>query len=117
MNEFLIQYRSGKNTHISRISNSVTHRQSYTNTTITGNAAPGADITTPKADIAASSTDIDTLSADIAERVLLSSHRMVRVQVFHNVLRCLVSHAMIDSGACALSNCRIGDHQFRGDRQ
>ena len=41
------KFRSG--THISRISNSVTHLQSYTNTAIARNSVLGADITAPSA--------------------------------------------------------------------
>ena len=42
-----------ENTRISRISNSVTHLRSYTNTTIAGNSAYGTDITTSSTDVAA----------------------------------------------------------------
>ena len=53
--------RSGKNTHISRISNSVTHVRSYTNTIIADigrNCMPSINIGEPSADDAASSADI-----------------------------------------------------------
>ena len=59
--------RFGKNTHISKISNSVTHLRSYNNSAITdiagnsvlgpNNAAPDADITVPIADITTPSTN------------------------------------------------------------
>ena len=39
-NHLLSFYRSGKSTHISMISNSVTHLRSYTNTAIAENSAP-----------------------------------------------------------------------------
>ena len=49
---------SGKNTHISKVSNSVTYLKSYTNTTIANISrisTLGADITTPSTDIATAS--------------------------------------------------------------
>ena len=49
---------SRKNTHISRISNSLTHLCSYTNTAIAGNSAPGANIAMPSAKVPALSADI-----------------------------------------------------------
>ena len=73
--------RSGKNTHISRISNSVTHNRSYTNTTIadTGrNCTPSVNIAEPSADNAASSTD---MGASIDECSSVSC-----LMMFHNVL-------------------------------
>ena len=61
-------YISGKNTHTSRISNSVTYLRTYTNTAIadiTRNSAPGADITQLSTDITLPSADITPLSANI----------------------------------------------------
>ena len=60
--------RSGKNTHISRISNSVTHLRSYTKTTIddiAGNSATGAYMAAPIADITVLSAGITAQSAGI----------------------------------------------------
>ena len=51
----------GKSTHISMISNSVTHLQSYNNSAIEDIArvsAPSSDVSTPSADLSASSADI-----------------------------------------------------------
>ena len=61
--------RFGKNTHISMISNSVTHPQSDTNTAIAGNSTlilqetpVSANITTPSADVAASNGECSSVS-------------------------------------------------------
>ena len=50
--------RSGKSSHISMISNSVTYLQSYTNSAIAGNFMPDVDIATPSVCFAASCTDV-----------------------------------------------------------
>ena len=86
--------RSQKSTHISRINNSVTLPQSFTNTAIaniTGNPALIANI-------AIASADIGVTSWDFTDHVLwhwrLSlEHRMFHnvFQVFHDVLRCFMS--------------------------
>ena len=62
--------RSGKNTHILRIGNSVTHLfelyQHCNRQYIDGNFTPSTDIVAPSTDIAALSTDIAVPSTDIA---------------------------------------------------
>ena len=62
--------RSGKNTHFSRISNSVTHLQSYTNSAITDicYTSPwySTNITTGSTGITASSANIALLRANVA---------------------------------------------------
>ena len=45
LEEMLILCRFGKSTHISMISNSVTHLWSYTNSAIAGNFAPISPVT------------------------------------------------------------------------
>ena len=78
----MVASRSGKNTHISRIGNSVPHLRSYTNTAIAGiagNSALGTDITAQSDNIVMPSTDIVVLSADIA------ASSAALVQVFHDI--------------------------------
>ena len=59
--------RFGKNTQFSRISNTVTHLWSYTNSAIGGNSATGIDVIMPSADVAATNTGVATSSADIVK--------------------------------------------------
>ena len=91
--------RFGKSTHISMISNSVTHLQSYTNSDIAGNSAPISPVTpcerrrlraerrrlrmialSPNADVSTSSADVSASSADI----VASNEECFKM--FHNVL-------------------------------
>ena len=91
--------RFGKSTHISKISNSVTHLRSYTNSAIAGNSAPispvtprdrrrrRADVSASSADVAAPNADVSTSSADVSA----SSANIVALNddyfmMFHNVL-------------------------------
>ena len=64
--------RSGKSTHISMISNSVTYLPSYTNTAIASNSAR-----------LPTSTHRAPMSP---HRAPISSHQMMSVRVFHDVL-------------------------------
>ena len=74
---------SGKKTHISRMSNSVTHLQSYTNTAIANiarNSTPGADIAVLNAGSAASSADVTASGANVV------ASNCECFMMFHNVL-------------------------------
>ena len=66
--------RTRKNTHISRISNSVTHLRSYTNTT---------NITVPSASIAASSADFDASYSERSSVSLCSTMFYECFKIFH----------------------------------
>ena len=120
--------RSGENTHISMISNSVTHLRSYTNTAIAnivGNSAPSVDIECQCCRIKCRYSGIERrvfhdvlrLFHDVLlviYNVLHMFHYVLHVfhdilQVFHNVLRCLASHTTIGIGACTISNRCIGN--------
>ena len=94
--------RSGKNTHISRISNSVTHLKSYSNSAIAniaGNSLPSVDISAPSAGIAAASFHVSLLTANVAALSANTMHQLVSVSCFTIVSRCLVSHSTIGIGA------------------
>ena len=122
--------RSGKNTHISRNSNSVTHLQSYSNTTIASNSMLSDDIATPSASIArlsgdiaapstgiaASSVDDTALSADIITSngkcpsvswCFISGlwYFMDVLQVFYDVLSCWTPCWKINSFLSEISVC------------
>ena len=58
--------KSVKNTRISRISNSITHLQSYTNSAIARNCVTGVDIAMPSAGIIASSADVSHWMASVS---------------------------------------------------
>ena len=55
---YRLMRRSRKNTHISRISNSVTYLRSYTNSATGRNSMPGANIAALIADVAALIADV-----------------------------------------------------------
>ena len=82
--------RLGKSTHISMISNSVTHLQSYTNSAIAdiaGNSAPISRYLRSIADASTSSADVSAPSADIVasnDECFMMFHNVLRV--FHDVL-------------------------------
>ena len=72
----------GKSTHISMISNSVTHLQSYTNSAIAGNSVP----------ISPCLAQMSPRRAPMSPyRALISSHRMASVRVFCDVSQCFKS--------------------------
>ena len=70
MQDGIFQSRFLKSTHISIISNSVTHLRSFTNSAIAGNSAR---------------------SPMSPHRAPISSHRMMSVLVFHGILQCFKS--------------------------
>ena len=82
--------RSGKSTHISTISNSVTHLQSYTNSAITGiagNSVPDVDNAMPSPGIDASNANIAKSSADVAASSAdIGSLNGDCFMMFHNIL-------------------------------
>ena len=57
--------RFGKSTHISMISNSVTHLRSYTNSAIAKNSVPISQVLRTIADVTASSADAFASSAHV----------------------------------------------------
>ena len=59
-------FRSGKNTHISTIRNSVIRLRSYTNTAIADIVGNSDDITTPSDDVSAPSADVSAPSTDVS---------------------------------------------------
>ena len=63
---YRVEHRFGKNTHISMISNSVTHLRSYTNSAIAVNSAPILPVTRAIADVSASSDDVSASSDDVS---------------------------------------------------
>ena len=76
--------RSGKSTHISKISNSVTHLQSYTNTAIAKNSTPISPVTPCDRDVAAPSADVSSSSVNI----VASNDECL--MMFHNAFKCFM---------------------------
>ena len=91
--QIMVSYgtRSGKNTHISRISNSVTHLRSYTNTgifDIVTNSTPGADHATPSANITVPNADVAAdIVASNGECFMMFYKWFTMFYMFHNVLQ------------------------------
>ena len=82
------KHRFGKSTHISMISNSITHLQSHTNSAIAGNSERSS------MSLAAPSTDVSALSADI-----VASNGVWRVFECCDVSQCFKSVKCFTSGS------------------
>ena len=95
--------------------NSVTHLCSYTDTTISSNSMPWADIATPSADVAllsadvtAPSTNVAALSTDVATpRASRLLHQMASVWVFHDISQCFTSVSCFTSSLVVRDVLRV----------
>ena len=97
--------RSGKITHVSRISNSVTHLRSYTNTTIARNYELGGDITELSDYIAASSADVTASNWECSSISWCFSMFYQCLMMFLNVSWCLTSGSWcLTSGSRCLTS-------------
>ena len=81
--------RSGKSTHISMISNSVTHLRSYTNTTI--------------ADIAGNSAQAPILTESRYLRIECQ-YRCIEWRMFHDISQCFKSLSCFTSGSLCFTS-------------